>query len=197
MSNLSRQARIVRALAILGIGTALGLASAVFSVRSIGNAGSLRVGAWATPLDAGSAARGPYLRAAVALGATLALSRQETLYFSAIADDDGKKLIPTCAYTLDGTDLPSRWWSVTLYDQKHYLIINPQNKYSYASANIAHDTPGHFQIVIDRTHHDGNWLNPADAAGLVLVTRVYQPNPDAAASPASIALPHIKRGACT
>lgn len=177
-------------------GVILGTGSAIVAVRRIGEAGSVHIGAWSTPLDAGSASRGPYLRAAVALGATLALARQETIYFSATRDDEGNLLDPACNYEIDGRDLPARWWSITLYDAKHYLIENPQNRYSYASANIAHDEGDHFTITISRRAREGNWLNPSDAPGMMLVTRLYQPHDDAAHAPQNIVMPKIRRGEC-
>lgn len=188
---------VAQAAAVLLVGCVFGVVSAVVTVRRIGDAGSVRVGAWSTPLDAGSAARGPYLRAAVALGATLALSRQETIYFFASTDDAGKTLDPACSYTIDGNDLPARWWSITLYDAKHYLIDTKQNRWSYASANVAHDTGEHFTITISRKPSPGNWLDPADAPGMVLVARLYQPHDDAARAPGSIAMPAIRKGDCT
>jgi hypothetical protein len=184
---------LVRALAILAIGTSLGLASAAASIWRLGGHGSLTVGPWVTPLDAGSPSRGPYLRAAAALRATLALSRQEAIYFRATTDTDGNPLEAHCTYLVHGPDLPARWWSITLYGTDHYLIPTPEKRYSYASPNIARDPDGTFTIHLSPSKQPGNWLDTADGDHLVLLTRLYQPK---AADPAQIPLPTITRQDC-
>lgn len=178
------------------IGTSLGLASALAAVWHLGGHGSVRVGPWITPLDAGGPNRGPYLRAAAALRATLALARQEAIYFRAATDSDGNTLQGTCTYLIQGADLPARWWSITLYGTDHYLIANPENRYAYASANVAHEPDGSFAIHLSPTRQPGNWLDTANAAKIVLLTRLYQPHAAAAAAPSHIALPSITRQSC-
>jgi hypothetical protein len=187
---------IVRALAILAIGTTLGLASALAAVWHLGGHGAVRVGPWVTPLDAGGPNRGPYLRAAAALRATLALSRQEAIYFRAATDSDGQTLNGACTYLVHGPDLPARWWSITLYGTDHYLIANPENRFSYASPNAAHAPDGTVTVHLAPTKQPGNWLDTAAAKNFILLTRLYQPHAQAAADPARIPLPTITRQTC-
>jgi hypothetical protein len=197
MSDESLGVRSLRAMAILAIGSVVGVLTAAMAVKYVGANGSVHSGPWSSAIDAGGAKRGPYTRAAIALGATLALSREETIYFLASKDDDGDALRSSCNYSIKGQDLPARWWSITLYGQDHYLIENPQNRWSYSSADVAHDADGGFTIAVSRTPQPGNWLDPAQSSGLVLVTRLYQPQSQAAANPAAIALPHIIKQACS
>jgi hypothetical protein len=178
------------------LGAVLGTGSALLAVRHVGGLGEVRNGPWATPLDGGGVGRGMYQRAAVAVAATLALSRQEAIYFRAAVDSQGAALTGNCAYTVHGPDLPARWWSVTLYGSDHYLIANPQRRYSYASANIARAPDGSFSIAVGPETRPGNWLNTVKTPDIVLLIRLYQPASDAAANPASIKLPAIDRGAC-
>jgi hypothetical protein len=185
-----------RWLAILVLGGVLGFGSAVLAIRHVGGLGAVRVGPWSTPLDGGGTGRDMYTRAAVALSATLALSRQETLYFRAAVDSQGRALVGNCSYTVHGPDLPARWWSITLYGADHFLIANPRHKYSYASDNIARGPDGGFSIAVTAAPQPGNWLDPEGAAGLVLLTRLYRPSDRAASDPRAIALPAIDRGAC-
>jgi hypothetical protein len=188
---------VVRWVAIALAGTALGLASAALAVRQVGAAGALRVGPWATPLDAGGPGRGMYLRAAAALGATLALSRSEAIYFRAATDSGGGGLRGGCDYTVHGGALPARWWSITLYGADHRLIANPQNRYAYASVDVGAAADGAFLIHVGPHEKPGNWLNTAGENGFVLLTRLYQPSPAVAADPAHIALPVITLVGCS
>jgi hypothetical protein len=187
---------MVRWIAILLLGGVLGVGSALLAVRHVGGVGAVQVGPWSTPLDGGGTGRDMYTRAAVALQATLALSRQETLYFRAAVDSQGRRLVGNCSYTVHGPDLPARWWSITLYGADHYLIATPEHRYSYASENVARGADGGFAIAISRAPQQGNWLDPGETAELVLLARLYRPTDKAAANPAAIALPAIDRGAC-
>jgi len=188
---------MIKWIAILLAGTVLGFGSAVLAVRHTGGEGALQVGPWGTPLDGGGPGRGIYERAAVAVSATLALSRQEAIYFRAATDSQGARLDGNCTYIVRGPDLPARWWSVTLYGADHYLIANPQRRYSYASANVARGPDGGFAIAIGPDPQPGNWLNSVRTPQVVLLARLYQPRPEAAANPAAIKLPSIDRGACS
>ena len=185
-----------RAIVIVVLGIVLGLGSAVGALWYGGIAGGLRVGPWGTPLDAGGVNRNIYTRAVVAVRATLGLSRKETIYFGAMTDSAGAKLRGECTYTVHGPDLPARWWSITLYANDQYLIANPANRYSYASANIARGEKGDFSITVGPTAAPGNYLDTARAPHLELLTRLYQPLADAAANPAGIKLPAIDLVGC-
>jgi hypothetical protein len=175
----------------------LGIGSAVLAIRHVGGLGAVRVGPWLTPLDGGGTGRDIYTRAAVAVSATLALSRQEAVYFRASTDSQGRALVGNCSYTVHGPDMPARWWSITLYGADHFLIANPRHKYSYASDNVAREPDGGFSIAVTAAPQPGNWLDPRGTARLVLVTRLYRPDGRAAANPGGIALPAIDRGVCS
>ena len=181
---------------IVVAGVALGLGSAAATLWTMGNGGAIRVGPWVTPVDAGGVDRGPYSRAVIALRATLGLSRKEAIYFAATADSAGAALEGDCTYTVTGPDLPARWWSITLYGSDHYLVANPENRWSFASVNIAHDPGGGFTIWIGPDRHAGNWLDSAGAGSLLLLARLYRPVASAAAAPAGIVLPSITRVGC-
>ncbi len=188
--------RILKWLAIGVVGVALGLGSAALAVTQVIKRSGITVGAWSTPLDAGGAERGLYTRAAVAVGAVLALNRSETIYFFANTDDAGAALDAKCDYVLEGRDLPARWWSVTLYAGDHFLIENAANRWSYSGATVAREADGGFRIAVARGEKPGNWLPTGKAESLVLVARLYNPSLEIAADPAKAALPSITKGEC-
>ena len=86
--------------------------------------GGVSDGPWSTSLDTGSSEGGPYLRARIAVHGLLALSREETVYYSALRDSDGADLVGNCSYRLEGRDPPTRWWSITAYGADDFLIPN-------------------------------------------------------------------------
>jgi hypothetical protein len=198
MREINATARLaLRWVGILLAGTALGLASAALAIKHVGALGGVQAGPWTTPLDAGGTGRGPYLRAAAAVGATLALSRSEAIYFRAATDSSGAALRGACDYTVHGAGLPARWWSITLYASDHRLIANPQNRYAYASVNVAAAPGGSFAIHVGPHEKSRNWLNTVNEENFVLLARLYQPKAEAAADPAHIALPSITLDGCS
>ncbi|TDP48808.1 DUF1214 domain-containing protein [Zavarzinia compransoris] len=189
--------RIIVGFVLLVLGAALGLGSAWAGLNISLDRTATRVGAWQTPLDAGGTDRGLYTRAVVALGALLALSRSETIYFIARADDQGEPLRGNCTYELSGRDLPARWWSVTLYAGDHFLIANPEQRWSFNDANLAREADGSFRLTIARDQAPGNWLPSGTADRLVLLARLYNPQGTVATDPATAVLPTITRKACS
>jgi hypothetical protein len=189
-----------RIFAIIAAGIALGIGSAVAAILTLGAQGAAKVGPWQTPIDAGGPNRGAYLRAATALRATLALSRQEAIYFRATTDSQGHTLRGDCTYRVHGPDLPAKWWSITLYGADHYLIPNAENRYAIASVNAAADPapspPTGFSIAISPNRQPGDWLDTGHTSRIVLLARLYLPQPAAAAAPAAIAMPAIDLEGC-
>lgn len=188
--------RILKWLVIAITGVVLGLGSAALALTQMVKQSGIAVGAWSTPLDAGGADRGLYTRAAVAVGAVLALNRSETIYFFASSDDSGQALDADCDYVLEGGDLPARWWSITLYAGDHFLIENAANRWSYSGATVAKEADGRFRITISRNEQPGNWLPSGKAPSLVLATRLYNPSAEVAADPTKAPMPTITRGDC-
>jgi len=107
----------------------LGVGSAWLWLTGVGIAG-IDAGAWRVNLLAGSQNADAYTRARIALGAVLALDRSETLYYTTQRDDQGEPLRAECRYKVEGSPPPARWWSITAYDQDHFLFPNTERRYS-------------------------------------------------------------------
>ena len=158
----------------------------------------VHVGAWKTNLLAGSADAGMYTRAAVALNALLALDRTETMYFMATQDDAGQALRSQCKYRVEGVPPAARWWSVTAYANDLFLFEAPNQQYSLNGSTAKLDAQGRFALQTGPQQEGGaHWLPTPGKQGLVLILRLYNPEPSLQASPASLVPPTIVRqGAC-
>ena len=158
----------------------------------------VQVGAWKTNLLAGSADAGMYTRAAVALNALLALDRSETMYFMATQDDAGQALRSQCKYRVEGVPPAARWWSVTAYANDLFLFEAPNQQYSLNGSTAKLDAQGRFALQTGPQQEGGaHWLLTPGKQGLVLILRLYNPEPSLQASPASLVPPTIVRqGAC-
>lgn len=179
---------------------ALGAGSAWALLRSVSGvaAGGVAVGPWRTSLLTGSPDADAYTRARVALGALLALNRDETMYYLAHTDSDGRALRSVCRYRVSGPAPQARWWSVTAYADDHFLFENPQRRYSVNSQRAVLDARGWFSLTSGpddpaRTADGSTWLPTPGDRGLVFVLRLYNPQPALSAAPGRLVGPRIER----
>jgi hypothetical protein len=182
-------------LAMLIVGIALGLAT-TWATAIRGSVGpSVKDGPWATSLYTGSSGGGPYLRARIAVHGLLALNREETMYYTALADSDGATFDGNCTYTLEGRDPPSRWWSITAYGADDFLIPNDSDRYSVSMNSVIRNQDGSFAVMLSKTKAEGNWI-PVVQGRFDLTIRLYNPQAGVIADPAQVPLPTVKRVAC-
>jgi hypothetical protein len=170
---------------------ALGLASAAVAIGTVARRGAVRAGPWATSTTVGSAAAGPYERAATAVHALFVLNRSQTVYYRAWIDDAGAPLRAHCAYEVRGRPPAARWWSLTAYGADDYLIPNALGRHSFTQRTAALEPDGSFVVRASAGPQPGNWLPLAGRGRVSFTLRLYNPAPDLAARPAAAALPAI------
>ena len=175
----------------VGLGAAWALTGGGLSNGAIAN------GPWTTSLGFGTKATDPVTRALVARAGLLALPAKETVYWSATTDAAGAPLDGNCRYRLSGKPLDARWWSVTIYDAKGYLVANPADIWSVNGANVALDAKGEWRVTIapDKPA-DGAWLPGTKGQPFHLTLRMYNPGQAFRADPAKAVLPQIVREGC-
>ena len=165
-------------------------------VVAVVDRGAIAVGPWRTFAATGSAEANPYERAAVAVAGLYALSRDETVYYTAFTDSAGRPLDGACDYLVSGRALPARWWSLTLYGADHYLVPNAAGVHSRHSGNLALGADGRFAFRVSAAARGRDDL-PAPPGGAFSITaRLYNPGPSVLAEPAAVPLPAIARTAC-
>lgn len=156
----------------------------------------MRLGAWTTNTAVGEGAQNPYSRARVALYGIWGLPPSETLYFVAEQDSSGDKLDRHCTYAVEGSPLPTRWWSVTLYRDGFY-IANPADRYSWTMTDSLIRPDRRWTLVVAPSGEGLNRLTfgPQDGR-LQLLLRLYQPNAGMADHRERIPLPVVRKIAC-
>jgi hypothetical protein len=187
--------RALKILLMLIAGIALGLGATWVTAIRGALGGGVSNGPWTTSLYTGSSEGGPYLRARVAVHGLLALSREETVYYTALRDSDGVMLNGNCTYRLEGRDPPARWWSITAYGADDFLIPNKANRYSVSLNSVVRNADGSFVIVLSKTKAEENWI-PVVAGRFDLTIRLYNPGAEIIADPAHVPLPAIKKNEC-
>ena len=132
-------------LGIVLVALVIGVGSAVWVIDSFPRTKMIRDRAWTSSPLVGSVQADMYLRATIARVGLFALGRTEAIYYNAFTDETGDPLRAECDYVIEGGDLPARWWSITAYDEEHFLIPNALNLYSYNMKNIRRDGAGSLQ----------------------------------------------------
>jgi hypothetical protein len=198
--------------AILILGLALGIAAAVWHIRSSGLGNDIRVGPWSTGRNVGTADADLSTRAIVALRGLLALPPGEARYFTATTDSAGRMLDGRCYYTLQGgfyqtrggRTYPARWLSITVYDQAGWLIPNPQRRHSVGSWFLGDEAPEGWTIDIGPTdmigRYDGGtnlrWIPTGTDGPFELTLRAYRPLQSLTEQQFLGSLPTISAGQC-
>jgi len=187
---------LLKTLAVLVIALALGVGSAYLGIRWVGLGAAVRNGAWGTSLATGSSEAGIYTRAAVAVGGLFALSKKETLYYTAFVDDRGEKLSASCDYVLEGREIDARWWSFTVYGEDHFLVPNREQRYSYNMLSLQRRPDRSYQVHLSSRQHTGNWLPTGTSGEFSVTLRLYNPARSVHEHPDTVALPSITKVAC-
>jgi len=178
-------------------GIAVGL-GAVWALTNGGlGDGGIKNGPWTTSLGYGTKATDPLTRAMVARSGLLALPAKETVYWMARSDAAGAPLDGNCRYSLSGTPLDARWWSITVYDDEGYLVDNPGRVWSVNGVNVALDAKGEWRVVISPDKpKDAAWLPGIKGQRFQLTLRMYNPGKAFRAAPAKAVLPRLVKEGC-
>ena len=182
-------------IAMLVIGTALGLLVTWLSIIRGTMPGGVSDGPWKTNLLIGSSGGDMATRASVAVHGLLALNRSETIYYTASSDDHGDRLDGRCTYLISGRDPPTRWWSITVYGADDFLIPNPANRYSISKTSVTRDPSGAFTATIAAKPSGPNAL-PTNGQKFGVTLRLYNPSPAVAADPTHVILPSLHKVSC-
>lgn len=180
----------------------IGAGSAWLAVRSQLDSGGVSAGVWRTSTLAGSTDADLYTRAVIAVGALLALNRDETMYYVATTDSAGQVLRSRCRYRISGAAPAARWWSVTAYAEDRFLFPNAERRYSINGGSAPLDARGHFTFESGPAAPAGTlpavpWLPTPGDRGLSFTLRLYNPAAGLAAAPATLAAPTIELlGSC-
>jgi hypothetical protein len=191
--TFGRWQRFAVGLSLYAAAVALGLGSAWWVLKKAPwMVQTVQTGAWRGNLLAGSPDADLYTRASIALNALLALGRDETMYFIATHDDAGRPLRAHCSYRVEGAPPKARWWSVTAYADDMFLFDAPNKHYSLNGTTARLDANGRFAFTTGGQEQPGtHWLPTPGNRGLVLTLRLYNPEPELQAAPASLTPPTI------
>ena len=186
---------LLKWLAALVVGVALGVGSLWYMVFKANPAPVITVGIWHMNPLAGSTGGDPYSRLYIAITSILALNKSETIYFEARTDDEGGRLTSACDYVLTGPPPDARWWSVTAYSDNDMLIPTEGARYSASAAGATTNAEGNVEIALTPAGDGPNGIATGNG-NFILLLRLYQPAEDVAAAPETAPLFKLTKGAC-
>lgn len=191
MKNFARVA------AALALGLIVGIGSAWLVLNNGQLLGRFEYDHWFGNANAGSAAADPYTRGIVATIGLLALNRSETIYFHRYVDENGQPLVESCSYDLSGAELPTRWWSITVYAADDFLPQNDDAALSIDATQIVRATDGSWTArMAPQRGGASNWISTRAAGRFSLALRMYNPHDQARDDPSTIAYPKVRRVSC-
>ena len=178
----------------------LGIGSAWYMIERGSPLTTTKVGPWDGWVSEGHPNADPYTEAHVARSGRLPLTSTVARYFVARTDSAGRTLRSDCEYSIVGSPLNARWWSLAVYDEYGGLIENPSARYSFNSEEMLRHADGKYRINLSRHVRPEYWL-PTGAVDqrLVLLLRVYSPRETDSLGIGLVPgerLPKIERVAC-
>ncbi|KTS21802.1 hypothetical protein NS228_27480 [Methylobacterium indicum] len=167
----------------LALGATLGLATANWATRGRYPFGGVTLNAWTAWPKIGARDADPYVRAIHARTGEVPLALGEGLLLTALTDESGRRLDPSCRYRIAGATPPSRAWTLTVERRgrtKAEAAGEPAGetgmapRTGFTSTEVLRDRDGRFAVVLSPTVQPGNWLPmPAGEGSIRLVLRLY------------------------
>lgn len=159
--------------------------------------GAVAIGSWAASPDYGTPEAGPYSRARFSRETDLALGRAEGLVFTARRDADGEILQRRCAYRMEGSLPPTRFWTLSARDADNAVIaIDGGRAPALHSQALLRRPDNSVAISISGHPAPGNWLALGGAGPFSLVLTLYDTAVASSSRIVEVELPRIVREGC-
>jgi hypothetical protein len=157
----------------LVIATIVGIGTTWMTATRGTDLNTLTIGAWTARPRTGTADIDPYARAAIARSGELPVGTGDGVAFAASTDDRKRPLDGRCDVVVSGVTPAARFWTLTLYDSKGYLVANSLQRYGFTSQEIVRSADGSFEVRIAARSRSGNWLPTAGLDRYSLMLRLY------------------------
>ncbi len=193
---------ILAAAIIAGAGVGWGAGMAAGGLLSEAEPGAGRLvgdGPWRFPEGVGRTDASALTRARLANSGPLGLSASEAVYFLAYTDGEGRRLSSHCEYTVSGSGIDARWWSLTVYDASTYDFLSSLNdRASWTSVDLDVQADEAWTIRLGPAPRPAPWIPTAanERTALELLLRVYNPSDGLREQLPEIGLPEIERNGC-
>ncbi|WP_150522974.1 DUF1214 domain-containing protein [Roseibium sediminis] len=185
---------------VMILGALLGIVSAYVVIERDRPLLPVAIGPWEAYPQAGTRDSDPYSIAIYTRGALVPLASGEGLMLTAYSDSNGRRLDPTCTYTISGQTPTARFWTLTATTASGRLQETYAGRTYVTSDQLLRREDGSFEITAAVRPEPGNWLplpryaRPRD--GLVLTVRLYDAPVTTGGALDGVSMPSITRGLC-
>ena len=185
------------AVLVLAIAIGGGAASVWYALQAQEGIGAVNVGGWTTFPELGTPLADPYSKARIAREGVLSLGLAEGLTFVAQRDSGGAALRKNCAYRIEGSFPPARFWTLYAAEPSHAMIRNGHLKSPALQSMQALRSPDNsVGIAVGRHPAPGNWLPVSGNGPMSLVLTLYDSPAASSSGIADLALPAIVKAGC-
>jgi hypothetical protein len=177
-----------------GLAGAIGLGLTGLAVNRNIMFGEVRIGPWVAFPSTGTAEPDPYARASIARRGRIPLALGDGLEFTATDDSSGEALRGNCSYTIEGANVPARYWTLAVQSVQAPM---PQARQAFTSVELLRRETGAFTITAARDARSGNWVATPAEASFSLVLRLYDTPLTTRSAVGAPEFPRISRVACS
>jgi hypothetical protein len=181
----------------LAIAIGGGTASVWYALKAQDNIGAVTISGWTAFPDIGTANADPYSKARVAREGILSLGRAEGLTFRAERDARGAPLRRECAYRIEGSTPPARFWTLHAADRAGRMIETGDDRgAALHSLALLRESDNSFAIAVSNRPAPGNWLQVSGSGAMRLVLTLYDTPVAGSTGISEIALPLVLEAGC-
>lgn len=180
---------------MVAVGVGAGTVSYALNARS--GVGAVAISGWTAFPDMGTPDADPYSKARVAREGVLTLGRAEGLAFTAQRDSNGDALRIECAYLVEGTVPPARFW--TLYPSgpgDAALQASDTRPIALHSYEVLRLPDNSVSISVGSKPTPGNWLAVLGNGPMTLNLTLYDTPIASSTGLTGIELPQILKVGC-
>lgn len=180
---------------VLAIGG--GAASLAYVLDETVGAGAVTLGPWTAFRSIGAADADPYSRARISREGMLALGEGEGLAFIADRDSAGRRLRFDCAYRIEGTLPPARFWTMFVEANGQPALAAPAGRQAaLQSRTLLRQADNSLIITVGRNAAPGNWLQVDGTGNMRLVATLYDFSLSTQAEATDTTMPAIVEAGC-
>lgn len=157
----------------LSIALIVGLGGTWYALTFEKGVETVTSGPWRALIEIGTSDANPYARAILARTGAIPMLATESVVFRATTDSRGNTLRGACEYRLRGGRIDTRWWTLTVTDNRGRLPAGDPAPHAVTNVGVVRDADGEFEITLSPAARPGNWLATRGMAKLELAFRLY------------------------
>lgn len=187
---------LVKIAALAFLGALIGLVTAQSAISGRFGMVAQSKGPWTVWPDFGKPKIDPYTRAHHLSYGLLPANRFESLEYQARVDNSGRVLDGECSYLITGPMPEARWWSLSTAPGDGEDEADSTARQGIVSRQLIYEADQAFRVVLSPEFEAGNWIQPPDSGEVVLLFRLYTPDPALRRNALAAELPSIERQVC-